>query len=345
MSNVNYYVTGNTAKGLINLLDTNIKELNQIFILKHYSNKLKTELLNQLIKTSEVDHDIEILHSALGKNYLDGIILREKSIAVLSDSVVDLNNDQTTIIDLEKTLQKSSNIPKAEQTNYNHATQKAYANFATGLQIHDDLEAIYIKEMDFARADKLAEDFITKFLNDVSKQNRKPHIYRRLFGTSTSDGVVALVPELTENLARRYYLKGRAGTGKSSFMKKIANACVEHGLDVELYYCSFDPDSVDMVLVRNFDFCIFDSTDPHEFFPDRDGDVIIDLYEEAVTSGTDEKYAEEINDINSRYKAYMKKGIAYLKQAGNHLENMERNFTFREEDIEKAIAAILKKIK
>lgn len=48
--------------------------------------------------------------------------------------------------------------------------------------------------------------------------------------------------------------------------------------------------SLDMVLLRELDIVIFDSTAPHEYFPDRDNDEVVDMYEITVTPGTDEKY-------------------------------------------------------
>src|SRR5699024_10128680 len=173
-------------------------------------------------------------------------------------------------------------------------TQAAYDSFKTGLAVHDDLEKIYIDQMDFNKADDVAEKFIKSLLRGVQEQNRKSYTYRRLFGTNTSDGAVNIVPSLIHPLKNRYYFKGRAGTGKAHFMKKVMQACQNHGFDIELYHCSFDPNSVDMVLVRDLDFCIFDSTDPHEVMPEREEDVVIDLYEKTVTTGTDEKFADEI---------------------------------------------------
>ena len=43
-----------------------------------------------------------------------------------------------------------------------------------------------------------------------------------------------------------------------------------------------------MVIVRELGFAIFDSTAPHEYFPSREGDEIIDMYALIVTPGTDE---------------------------------------------------------
>ena len=54
-------------------------------------------------------------------------------------------------------------------------------------------------------------------------------------------------------------------------MKRIAAAAQENGFDVEFYRCSLDPNSCDMVLIRELGFCVFDSTAPHEYFPGTAG--------------------------------------------------------------------------
>ncbi|WP_188454161.1 hypothetical protein [Virgibacillus oceani] len=338
----NYYVTGNTAEGFVNFLESNVEGIEKLVILKHASNKFKTMVMKQLIKNYKTTDDIEVLNSPLGNDYLDGMILRDKSIAVIVDSIA--ANLKGTEINLE---------PQSKQLDDTHAlneiqkyTQEAYSNFAAGLNVHDKLEAIYINEMNFDRADQLAWEFNVKLLKDYSKRDTSK-IKHRLFGTNTADGVVNVVPQILDTLSKNYFIKGRAGTGKSTFMKKIAYACSDHGFDVELYHCSFDPNSIDMVLVRELDFCIFDSTDPHEFFPERDGDEIVDLYKELVTPGTDEKYEKEIAELNSRYKSYMKKGIKSLKAAGTYLERNEEKYigNFSDNEIEAAAADIITLIK
>src|SRR5690606_35875573 len=58
-----------------------------------------------------------------------------------------------------------------------------------------------------------------------------------------------------------------------------------------------------------------DSTSPHEYFPETAEDEVIDMYELCVEPGTDEKYAEDIADVASRYKAKMKEATGFLAQA------------------------------
>ena len=40
-------------------------------------------------------------------------------------------------------------------------------------------------------------------------------------------------------------------------MKKIANLAKNNGYKTEVYHCSFDPDSLDMVIIRDLDVRIF----------------------------------------------------------------------------------------
>ena len=94
-------------------------------------------------------------------------------------------------------------------------------------------------------------------------------------------------------------------------------------MDVEVYHCGFDPHSVDMVIVREAGLAIFDSTSPHEHFPERKNDEIIDTYERTIRAGTDEKYAREISDVSQRYRAKMKEAISHLAQAKRWNDQLE----------------------
>ncbi|MFD2627571.1 hypothetical protein [Oceanobacillus kapialis] len=334
-----YYVTANTAEGFLNLLPSNIEGLEQIISLKHPSQKVKATILKGLIQKYEPTDELEILKSALGEDYLDGIIIREKGIAFLNNSIVLDDMNGVNELDLSP-FTKNSPVNMNQKGLFTHHTEMAHKNLETGLRIHDDLEEIYINEMDFEKADEITARFIQDRLQGQPKIDRDAHEYHRLFGTTTVDGPVNVIPHITEKLARVFYVKGRAGTGKSTFMKKVARACMEHGYDTEIYHCSFDPNSIDMVLVPGLKFCLFDSTDPHEFFPTKEDEEVIDLYEGAVTPGTDERHADKINKVNDHYKSYMKKGVVELKKAGEYLEALEQQYACTEQEVKEMLEYI-----
>jgi len=339
-----YYVSGNTAEGFINLLSSNVSSFNHTVILQHPSEKLKTAILKKLLQDmNKKGKNSEILLSPLGSDYLDGILLREEKIAVVVDNLA--AKDLSGAVELNLNYFLDRDTPETNEWIQKYQSQKnaAYQSFKEGLTIHDQLEKIYIDEMDFARADEIAYAFIDQlFQNKEPIGDEQGKTYNRLFGTNTPEGAVNVVPQLIQSVSSVYYLKGRAGTGKSTFMKKIVSACEEREYTIEKYFCSFDPDSIDMVLVPDLDFLLFDSTSPHEFFPQRKGEEVIDLYEKAVTPGTDEKYATEIHDVTVRYKGKMKQGIEKLREADYFLNKAESMYSFCESEIND-IADFIKK--
>ncbi|MEI3607483.1 hypothetical protein SPD48_17525 [Pseudogracilibacillus sp. SE30717A] len=338
-----YYVSGHTAEGYVNFLSSNLVQINKVIVLQHPSNRLKTRVLEKLAAPFEGKEHIERICSSRSNDYLEGIIMRESSLAVLAEQVVKDKINNATYINLENYQPSGINkdLLKEFESKIVSLQNEAYTHFKRGLIIHDDLEKIYINEMDFNKADQEAEQFIHLLFNGIKKKQKDSIIYERLFGTNTSDGVVNLVEHLIDPIENRVFIKGRAGTGKSFFMKKILESSIEHGFDIELYHCSFDPESIDMLIIRELDYCLFDSTDPHEFFPSREGDQIIDLYEKTVAKGTDEKYATEISKLTIQYKTEMREGINKLRQTKLLEREKEKRFKeVNEVELESAIQKI-----
>ena len=96
------------------------------------------------------------------------------------------------------------------------------------------------------------------------------------------------------------------------------------GYDTEVYHCSFDPESLDMVLIPQLNVCFFDSTAPHEYFPTLETDEVIDTYEALITPGTDELYAKQLDDLSDLYKATVKQGTEALKEAKQLHDELEK---------------------
>ena len=135
--------------------------------------------------------------------------------------------------------------------------------------------------MDFEAMDELAEETAEKLFGG-QKTDRAGSCADRFFGAATVNGSYDYIPNITQEIPKRYFLKGRPGTGKSTFLKMLARAAQDRGYRTEAYHCAFDPNSLDMIAVRELGLCVFDSTAPHEYFPDRDSDEIIDIYKAAV---------------------------------------------------------------
>lgn len=92
-------------------------------------------------------------------------------------------------------------------------------------------------------------------------------------GSSGRNGFFSLFDRLTPKIEGQYtfLIKGGPGTGKSSFMKKIADEIESRDIECERIFCSSDPDSLDGLIIPSLRVCIADATAPHTMDPEYPG--------------------------------------------------------------------------
>lgn len=310
---------------------------------------------------TENGYDMWFIHCPFDNDSLDGVIVPALKAGIVNGEAPRVirprhSGEDIRFVDLDAACDQSRllvHAPLIESlcSEISRAYERSYSGFAEALRIHDEWETFYIANMDFPAADQLTATYV-KLLYGDRTLGKKSRIDHRFLGAATPNGAVDFVPNLTEGL-KRYLVKGRAGSGKSTMLKKIAAAGSERGFDVETYHCGFDPNSLDMVIVRELGFAIFDSTAPHEYFPDRPTDEIIDMYEQCIKPGTDEAYAEPIGEIKGRYSAKMKESIGHLAHAKSLQDQLKQIYIpavdFRivdriREEIEQEISDIAAKV-
>lgn len=321
---LNYYGGGNTARGFKDFYDSIFQGLDTIYSLDGGSNIFKVGILKNLANYYAQNSNIEIVNSAVDNEEIEGVIVRDKKIAIVNGNpvhgrmisaqdvaIIEINLDEA--LDEELVGKRESEISEL-RSEYNNCLNKSHEEFLKGLQIHDQWEKVYIANMNFDKANDLTDRIITTLVSEEESNVGNGLTYHRYLGAATPLGSRDFVPNITDGV-KRYFVKGRPGTGKSTMLKKIVNAAVNKGYDVEVYHCGFDPNSLDMVISRELNFAIFDSTAPHEYFPDREDDEIIDNYKELIVPGTDEKYENHIREIANKYKSQIKAGTAWLAES------------------------------
>lgn len=118
---------------------------------------------------------------------------------------------------------------------------------------------------------------------------------------------------------RLYCIKGGPGTGKSTLIRKAAKRGEEYGFQIEYYYCSSDPNSLDAVLMFGSQGSIgfLDATPPHPMEPMLPGveEEIIDLgrFWDSRALG---KHHDEIFFLNEQKGAAYRDAYRWLKGAG-----------------------------
>lgn len=329
----NFFASGNTARGFTSLLSSSLQGINSLFIVDGSPGSGHSNLIQSIgDEVSGLGNELWIFHTASDNDAIDGWIAPELCTGMITGSAfrgmsIDETGAAIQFINLDDTCINLDGLSafQAEIENLNlcikQSHEKAYAGFAEALRIHDDWEALYIDNMNFQAANEMTSEYLD-ILYGTQQLEKQARVDHRFLGAATPKGAVDYVPNLTSGL-KRYLVKGRAGSGKSTMLKKIAAAGEERGFDVEVYHCGFDPNSLDMVIVRELGFAIFDSTAPHEYFPDRTEDEIVDTYARCIQPGTDEQHAEALNGFKQRYAAQMKVSTGHLTDSKVYLDELK----------------------
>ncbi|MFD0961589.1 PRK06851 family protein [Paenibacillus chungangensis] len=320
-----YFARGNTALGAHFLYQSAFSGLNTIFVLNGPPGTGKSTVIRSLADSLlKRGQHVQHFHSPLRSEELDGIIATELKVGIVEgqvcEGISESHAGDIIYIDFVEALD-NSRISSEQQATIEELRGKladaytdAYDTFLSALRIHDEWEKYYIERMDFTKADdimqQLIHDLFAEHTNDTPTTGR--HLF---FGAATPKGPFDFIQSLTAQLDRRIFIKGRPGSGKSTLLKKLASTAEKKGIDVQVYHCGFDPNSLDMLIFPKLSTAIFDSTAPHEYFPDRDGDEILDMYTLTIPPGTDEAYATELSAIQARYSAKMKEATSHLALA------------------------------
>lgn len=298
---INYFLEAHTASGFVNFIDENLKGKE----IKYLKNIPQNTIQKAAIKIQDVYKDkntnFEFIKSPVDNNLI-GIINTEQNKGFICIRPYNLNEKYYSF---EPHLEKNEKIK--EKLNL------VYSNLSSALKVHDEWEEIYLNNIDFNKLNNYTNEIAKKLLKDKTGDEKGKNI-NRFFGASTIYGPKDYILNLTDKLNKRYFIKGRPGTGKSTIMKKIVKKANENKFNTIVYHCALDPKSLDMVIIPKLNLCIFDSTSPHEYFASKISDETLDVYEKAVNKNTDEKFKEKLSLIENRYKYFTKRANIALKE-------------------------------
>lgn len=321
-SDLMYYAAANSCCGYVSFLNEYAGGM-KIICLKNATEECKAHLKGRL-------RHCETILRAGTEESAEGFLLRDKGVLILDS---DFGGGVGKIFDF---------APEYFAEVDCSPLRDMYAELSEAKKIHDEWEKIYISQTDFTAADGLLRR-VTSHFNKGNGEAEGCNV-NRFFGTMTENGSVNYINELTRGFRKRIFIKGRPGSGKSTLMKKVGEAARSRGLDTETYYCSFDPASLDMVVVRELGFCIFDATPPHELFPKLPSDETLDMYALCINHATDRRFATEIAGISARYAEKIRAARECLARANRNraaaLESIPKDDGLRDSVTEEIICEI-----
>ncbi len=141
---------------------------------------------------------------------------------------------------------------------------------------------------------------------------------------------------------RVFLIKGGPGTGKSTFMRKMAEELFNGGEEVQLVPCGSDPDSIDAVVSDSKKICFFDATAPHILNPEYPGacEETIDL---GVFWDSEKLYEqrEKIIELSDKNKELHKLASKVIGAVGQ-LKRRKNKISLMATDIDKTFDFAIK---
>ena len=149
--------------------------------------------------------------------------------------------------------------------------------------------------------------------------------------SNTVRGFVSYYKEIFSGCESVYVIKGGSGTGKGRFMRECANYAINSGKadKLEYFYCSFDPDSLDGIIIGE-KLAVIDGTAPHVYEPTLAGahENLVDLgafWDPSKLRTHKDKLLELQNQKKSHFSRAYKYLAAYGELDGVTREILERN--------------------
>lgn len=141
---------------------------------------------------------------------------------------------------------------------------------------------------------------------------------------NTTNGFISYYNDIFDNLDSVYIIKGGSGTGKSRMMKELGEAGKEKNKNIEYFYCSFDPSSLDGIIIDS-KIAVIDGTAPHIHEPKVPGakDNLIDV---GQFWNCDMLYGNKkaISELGNEKRFCFEMAYIYLESAGKIIESSRK---------------------
>ncbi len=330
-----YFPGNNTPEGFFSYYKYILgqREANRIICLKGGPGTGKSTFMKRIAEIFRGKEDIDYLHCSADENSLDGIVLKNRKVALIDGTSPHLT-DPLTPGAVDKLLnlgefwnEESISINKDEIIDLNEETSKwyrvAYNYLNAAKSVFRSLESIYSEAVESSEVYKVVADVINDVYgnNDISLVPGKK---KKFFASAvTASGVVNYIPSLLENMNKIYMVSAPVGYSNNSFMEIIAEGALYRGLQVEAYYCSICPDEkIEHLVIPEIGTAFVTMNDYHDFepweiddFDELDREIVLIDVSDYMKPCVLLKNKELLDNLKEEYEILIGKSCKYLEKA------------------------------
>ena len=328
-----YFPGGNTPEGFVSYYGDIMpqSEAARIFCIKGGPGTGKSTLMKQ-IGEHYIDEgmDIDFLKCSSDPESLDGIVIKDKSIAIIDgtaphitdpinpgavDEIIDLGkhlDDRKLIKNRDKIISLSNEITETFKYAY------VYLKCADKIYIH--LNDIYSK---YSIEDKVYEMIMS--IKIPNKRGRTGKRKRRFGSAITSAGIKNELGSLSEGISNIYLIEVPVGYRMKSISYHLSQRITGQGYDVEELLCPMNPyETAEHIISHDGNLAVFTCNKYHEkgLF-DNSSVKALSKVEIAIINDND---AIRIKELEHLGKANIDKAIEILRNAKTMHDELEEYY-------------------
>lgn len=329
---------GNTSQGFYSFYDYIIEpDATRIFVIKGGPGVGKSTFMRKIGEEMLArGYDVEYHCCSSDNGSLDGIVIPAIQIAILDGTrphIVDPKHPGAVdeIIHLgefwqEEGLRANRKEILATNREMGRLYTRAYSFLAAAKIFIKEVKSYYrdTGALDVGALDKKVLELTHEIFEGKPRQTNNPKA-RHLFATAiTPQGPDSHLETIVEDMDIRYIINGDDGTGKNTLVRRLVEAALMRGHNIEAYHCALDPDLIDHLVIPELKVAVINAVEPHYFNP-RNGDQVIDtmLF---VNTVINEKYLAEKKVAREMYRKSMDQAIWLISQAKKEHDKMEKYY-------------------
>ena len=314
-----------TSKGFYSYYDYIIEPgALHIFVIKGGPGVGKSTFMKKIAENiSKIGYDIEYHCCSSDNDSIDGLVIPALGIALLDGTaphIVDPKNPGAVdeIINLgeywnENIIQKAK--PEIMRCNYQVGRyfQAAYYALLEAKIAMDEWE-FYVKDHQNWHA---INQMTLSVENDLFNScNAGQGVERHLFAWAhTPQGKTQHIDTLLQDISTLYLLKGQPGTGKSTFLNRIAERAITYGLKTEYFHSTLDPAKLDLIILPDLQKAMCVVSEPYEYIPQLNCNQITLDFDQSVNMAGLANFSSDIEDCCERVNKNIQRAIKNSSRA------------------------------
>ncbi len=262
----------NTSNGFYSYFDYIIpKDVNRIICLKGGPGVGKSSLMKKVARDfAERGYDVEVFPCSSDPGSLDAVVIKKLKVVLLDATAPHIVDPKIPgaidgIINFgdfwnEDNLE--NNKLEIEQCNKEISAcfQRAFKYLKAAEPIFYDIQSKNGDAMDYGKLNKFTDEFIEELFDGIENKEALS-VPRHLFGTAiTPIGHIDYADSLLQDAKKVYYLNGKIGYGKTTFLKRIYDKAILKGLKVEVFHYPLIPKKIESIMIPDLGVAITTSS-------------------------------------------------------------------------------------